>query len=136
MITVILADDHKMVRDGLRYLLEASGDIRIIGTASNGEEALEHAMQGCPDVAVIDVSMPVMDGIEASRYIHDYCPNTGIVMLSMYNNREYVTRAIRAGARGYVLKDAAGDELVNAVRTLAAGKRYFSPSIAALIGPA
>ena len=136
MITVILADDHKMVRDGLRYLLEASGDIRIIGTASNGEEALEHTMQGCPDVAVIDVSMPVMDGIEASRYIHDYCPNTSIIMLSMYNNREYVMRALRAGARGYVLKDAAGDELVEAVHALAAGERYFSPSIAAMIGPA
>jgi DNA-binding NarL/FixJ family response regulator len=129
MIKVLLADDHRMVREGLRYLLKASGDIDIIATAANGREALEYAIEACPDVAVLDVSMPEMDGIEASRYIRDYCPNTGIVMLSMYNTPEYVRRALRAGARGYVLKDAAGEELVEAVRTLASGKRYFSPGI-------
>jgi len=133
MITVILADDHKMVRDGLSYLLEASGDIDIIATAANGKEALECAIQACPDVAVLDVSMPEMDGIEASAYIHDYCPNTCIVMLSMYNNPEYVRRALRSGARGYILKDSAGEELVKAVRTLAAGRRYFSSSIEEII---
>ena len=129
MIKILLADDHKMVRDGLRYLLLAAGDIDIIALASNGEEAVECAMQSCPDVAVLDVSMPGMDGIEASRYIHDYCPNTRIMMISMYNTPEYVRRAMHAGARGYVLKDAAGEELVEAVRTLASGGRYFSSSI-------
>ena len=134
MITVLLADDHRIVREGLRYLLEAAGDIGIIATAANGKEALECAVQRCPDVAVLDVSMPEMDGIEASRYIHDYCPHTSVVMLSMYNTPEYVRRALRAGARGYVLKDAAGEELVEAVRTLAAGGEYFSDSISDIAG--
>src|SRR6266568_504942 len=116
MITVLLADDHTMVREGLRFLLEEPGDIHIAATASNGQEAVDHALRGCPDVAVIDISMPIMDGIEAAKHIRDYCPNTRVVMLSMYNTPEYVQRALRAGALGYVLKDAAGDELVEAVR--------------------
>ena len=131
MITVILADDHRMVRDGLLHILKASGDIDILAAAANGKEALELAIQACPDVVVIDVSMPEMDGIEASRYIRDYCPKTGIVMLSMYDNPDYIRRALRAGARGYVLKDAVGDgELVAAVHTLASGGKYFSSGIA------
>src|SRR6266702_2341242 len=133
MITVMLADDHTLVREALRFLLEAPGDIQVTATAANGKEAVEHAMQGCPDVAVIDVSMPVMDGIEASQYIHDICPNTCILMLSMYNTAEYVIRALRAGVSGYVLKDAAGSELVEAVYALKQGKRYFSPRINELV---
>jgi DNA-binding NarL/FixJ family response regulator len=133
MIKVLLADDHKMVRDGLRYLLMAAGDIEIIAIASNGQEAVECAIQACPDVAVLDVSMPSMDGIEASRYIKDHCPNTGILMLSMYNTPEHVRRALRAGAQGYVLKDAAGANLVEAIRTLAAGGRYFSSGIRGIV---
>ena len=134
MITVILADDHRMVREGLLHILKASGDIDILATAANGKEALECAIQACPDVAVIDVSMPEMDGIEASAYIRDYCPKTSIVMLSMYNNPDYIRRALRAGARGYVLKDAVGrGELVTAVRTLAAGRKYFSADVTEII---
>ena len=133
MITVLLADDHTMVREGLRFLLEASGDILIEATASNGQEAVEIASSGCPDVAVIDVSMPIMDGIEAARHICADCPDTKVVMLSMYDTPEYVQRALKAGAAGYVLKDAAGTELVEAVRTLYRGKRYFSPRIAEMV---
>ena len=133
MITVLLADDHTMVRQGLQFLLEQPGDIKIAATASNGQEAVNHALLDCPDVAVIDVSMPVMDGIEAARQIHNNCPKTHIVMLSMYDTPEYVQRALRAGAVGYVLKDAAGDELVQAVRTLHKGYSYFSPTIAEIV---
>lgn len=133
MITVLLADDHRMVRDGLRYLLEAPGDIQIAATAANGKEAVERALATSPDVAVIDVSMPVMDGIEATRFISEYCPQTQVVMLSMYDTPEYVQRALQAGAVGYVLKDEAGSELVQAVRTLHKGENYFSPRIAEIV---
>jgi DNA-binding NarL/FixJ family response regulator len=133
MITVLLADDHTVVREGLRYILEAPGDIQITAAVSNGKEAVERAFLNCPDVAVIDISMPVMDGIEATRYICEQCPHTHIVMLSMYDSPEYVQRALKAGALGYVLKDAAGNELVEAVRTLYKGKRYFSPRIAEIV---
>ena len=130
MITVLLADDHLMVRDGLRYILEAAGDIEIIALASNGKEAVTQALKSCPDIAVIDISMPVMDGVEATKQILQICPHTRIVTLSMYHTEEYVKRALNAGAFGYVLKDAAGNELVKAVRSLHSGKRYFSPQVA------
>ena len=130
MITVLLADDHTMVRDGLRYLLEAAGDIQIVALASNGKEAVAQAIAHCPNIAVIDISMPVMDGIEATKQIATACPQTRIVTLSMYHTGEYVQRALRAGAFGYVLKDAAGNELIDAVLSLYAGKRYFSPQVA------
>lgn len=130
MITVLLADDHAMVRDGLRYILESAGDIQIVALASNGEEAVALAQAACPSIAVLDISMPVMDGIEATRQILEICPQTRIVTLSMYHTEEHVQRALRAGAFGYVLKEAAGSELVEAVRSLQAGKRYFSPQVA------
>jgi DNA-binding NarL/FixJ family response regulator len=130
MITVLLADDHAMVRDGLRYILEAAGDIKIIALASNGKEAVAQAITHCPNIAVIDISMPVMDGIEATRQIAIACPQTRVITLSMYHTGEYVQRALNAGAGGYVLKDAAGHELIEAVRSLHAGKRYFSAQVA------
>lgn len=130
MISVLLADDHVMVRDGLRYILEAAGDIDIVALASNGAEAVTLALTTCPNIAVIDISMPVMDGIEATRQILKICPRTRIATLSMYHTEEYVRRALQAGAVGYVLKDAAGSELVQAVRSLHSGKRYFSPQVA------
>ena len=133
MITVLLADDHTMVREGLRYLLEEPGDIKIAATAANGQEAVNYARLDCPDVAVIDISMPIMDGIEAARQIHNNCPHTNVVMLSMYDSPEYIQRALRAGAAGYVLKDAAGDELVEAVRALYRGQSYFSSTIAEMV---
>jgi DNA-binding NarL/FixJ family response regulator len=122
-----------MVREGLLHILKAAEDIDIIAAAANGKEVLECVMRACPDVAVIDVSMPEMDGIEAVRYIRDYCPHTSVLMLSMYINPDYVRRAVRAGARGYFLKDAAGEDLLEAIRSLAAGQRYFSAAIEDII---
>lgn len=129
MITVLLADDHGVVRDALTFLLEAQGDIQIIATAEDGQAAVELALRQCPDIAVMDISMPRMDGLAATRQISQICPNTRIVMLTIYNSWEHVEEALSAGAQGYVLKDAAGKELVEAVRTLHAGGQYFSKKI-------
>jgi DNA-binding NarL/FixJ family response regulator len=130
VIRVLLADDHAMVRDGLRYLLEAAGDIQIVALAPNGQEAVAQALLHSPDVAVLDGSMPVMDGIEATRQICEQVPQTRVVVLSMHHTPEYVRRALKAGACGYVLKDAAGNELVQAIRRVHTGERYFSRSLA------
>ena len=126
MITVIVADDHTVLRDGLRYLLEAQGDIQIVGMAANGQEAVEQAILYCPDVVVMDISMPIMNGIEATKQICKACKNTKVVMLSMHHTAEYMQRALEAGAVGYLLKDSAGRELVTAIRDLKDGKSYFN----------
>ena len=130
MITVILADDHAVLRDGLRYLLEAAGDIQIVSMAANGQEAVEQARLYCPDVVVMDISMPVMSGIEATKHICEVCGHTKVAILSMHHTTEYVQRAIEAGAVGYLLKDSAGAELVAAIRALNDGKRYISKKVA------
>jgi len=134
MITVILADDHAVLRDGLRFLLEAAGDIKIISMAANGQEAVEQAQRHCPDVIVMDLSMPIMSGIEATRHISKICEHTKVAILSMHHTMEYIQRALEAGAAGYLLKDSAGAELVAAIRALNDGKRYISKSVASNFG--
>jgi DNA-binding NarL/FixJ family response regulator len=125
MITVIVADDHTVLRDGLRYLLEAQGDIKIVGMAANGQEAVELALLHCPDVVVMDISMPVMNGIDATRLICEVCRDTKVVVLSMHHTTEYMQRALEAGAVGYLLKDSAGKELVTAIRQLKHGNSHI-----------
>jgi DNA-binding NarL/FixJ family response regulator len=134
MITVILADDHAILRDGLRFLLEAAGDIQIISMAANGQEAVEQARLHCPDVIVMDISMPVMSGIEATKHICKICKHTKVAILSMHHTTEYIQRALEAGAVGYLLKDSAGAELVAAIRAVKDGKRYISKSVAKNFG--
>jgi DNA-binding NarL/FixJ family response regulator len=129
MIKVLLADDHTVVRDGLRFLLEAQGDIQVTAMASNGQEAIDQALLDCPDVVVMDISMPVMSGIEATQKICELCPHTQVMILSMYHTAEHIQRAKQAGAVGYLLKDSAGAELVTAIRSLHAGKGYFSQKV-------
>jgi DNA-binding NarL/FixJ family response regulator len=129
MIRVFLVDDHGIVRDALNYLLSAQGDIQVIGTAVDGQDAVEQVRKDCPDVIVMDIAMPRLYGLQAAREICKICPATRIVMLTIYDTREHVEQALNAGAQGYVLKDAAGKELVEAVRTLHAGGRYFSKKI-------
>jgi DNA-binding NarL/FixJ family response regulator len=133
MITVILADDHTVLRDGLRYLLEAAGDIQILSMAANGQEAVEQATLHCPDVIVMDISMPIMSGIEATKQICKVCEHTKVAILSMHHTTEYIQRALEAGAVGYLLKDSAGAELVAAIRALYDGKRYLSKKVAGTI---
>ena len=134
MITVILADDHAILRDGLKFLLEAAGDIQILSTASNGQEAVEQATLYCPDVVVMDISMPIMSGIEATKHICKACEHTKVTILSMHHTTEYVQRAMEAGAVGYLLKDSAGAELVAAIRAVNNGKRYISKGVAKNFG--
>jgi DNA-binding NarL/FixJ family response regulator len=125
----VLADDHPILRDGLRYILESAGDIQIISMASNGQEAVEQAITHCPDVVLMDISMPVMNGIEATRLIREGCGNTKVAILSMYHTSEHIQRALKAGAQGYLLKDSAGAEVIEAVRALHDGKHYLSEKI-------
>jgi len=133
MIRVLLADDHAVVRDGLRALLEAQADIEVVGDAANGREVLRQARQLRPDVVVMDIAMPELNGVEATRQMRDACPTTQVLILSMHSTTEHIFRALQAGARGYLLKDSAGSEVVEAVRVVHAGRRYLSHKIAAAV---
>ncbi len=128
-ITLMLADDHTIVRDGLRSLLEKVNGFQVIGVASNGREAVEEALRLRPAVVVMDIAMPDMNGVEATRQIMEKLPGTRVLILSMYLSAEHIHRSLKAGAKGYVLKESAGDEVVEAIRALHAGKRYLSHRI-------
>jgi DNA-binding NarL/FixJ family response regulator len=130
-IRVLIADDHAMMRDGLKALLSASPDISVIAEVSNGREAVRRAEELRPDVVVMDVAMPELNGIEAARMLRDRCPETRIVILSMHSSSEHVFRAFEAGAAGYLLKESAGTEAEAAVRAVHDGRRYLSRAIAA-----
>ena len=129
MIRVLLADDHAVVRQGFRLILAAQPDIEIVGEAGNGREAVELAEKLRPDVAVMDVAMPELNGIEATRRIADVSPRTRVLALSMHKDSVYVREILRAGARGYLLKDSIDVDLVNAVRAVAKGDGYLSPGV-------
>jgi DNA-binding NarL/FixJ family response regulator len=129
-ITVLLADDHGMVRDGLRFLLQAQQDIEVVGDAANGREAVHLVTRLRPKIVVMDIAMPELNGIDATRQIREECPTSQVIILSMYSDTERVQRALHAGARGYLLKESAGIELVRAVRTVYAGHAYLSQEIA------
>jgi DNA-binding NarL/FixJ family response regulator len=129
IISVFLADDHRVLRDGLRILLESQADIQVVGEAENGNQAIEGITRLKPDVAVMDITMPELNGIEAAQIVHENLPNTGIVMLSIHSDLEHIFRALQAGAQGYILKESAGSEVISAVRAVHLGRRYLSPSI-------
>ena len=128
-ITVLIADDHAVVRDGLQSMLEAQGDIEVIGHAASGYEAVGQITQLCPDIAVVDIAMPDLNGIDVTREVIKASPSIRVIILSMYSTREYILRALRAGALGYVLKESAGVEVVKAIRAVHAGHRYLSEKI-------
>ena len=128
-ITVFLADDHTVIRDGLRFLLEAQPDIKVVGDAGDGYEAVRQVKQLQPNVVILDITMPKLNGIDAAYEILQVCPSAQIVILSMHANTKYIIRALQAGARGYLLKESAGQEVVYAVRAVHDGHRYLSQKI-------
>ena len=129
-IRVLVADDHTIVRQGLVSLLLAGGDCRIIAEAADGQEAVDKALELVPDVVVMDLSMPRLSGLEAVRRIHKESPRIRILVLTMHKEEEFVLPVVRAGASGYLVKDAAASELLNSVRKLARGEVYFDPHAA------
>lgn len=125
-IRVLLVDDHMLVLDGLQARLAMEPHIEIVGTANNGEEALKAARLLSPDVVIMDVSMPVLNGLEATKRFNTELPGTRILILSMHDDREYILSLIQTGASGYVLKDVSSHELINAIETVHSGNTYFS----------
>ena len=128
-ITVFLADDHAVVRDGLRHLLQAQEDITVVGDAGSGWETIRQVDQYCPDIVIMDIAMPEINGIEATWEILQRRPSVQVIILSMHSTMEHIKRAVRAGARGFVLKESAGAEVVAAVREVYKGECYFSRKI-------
>ncbi len=129
-IRVLLAEDHHVVRDGLRLLLNAQPDIEVVSEATTGREAVALARETCPDVAVLDISMPDMDGLQATSRIRLVCPQVQVLILTMHQSNVYFFRALEAGAAGYVLKSAASEDLINAVRVVFRGEAFFDPAVA------
>lgn len=132
-IRILLADDHTVVRRGLRLLLESQPGFSVVGEASDGRQAVEQAEAAQPDVAVLDIAMPNLSGIEAAQRIAAALPHTAIVILSMHSDEGYVLRALKAGAKGYLLKDSAEGDLIEAVKAVHDGKTFFSPEISRML---
>jgi len=129
LIKILIADDHAVVREGLRLILEAEGDISVIGEADNGKLAVQQIQKLVPDVVVMDISMPILNGIEATEQIMNAKIPTRIIILSMHSSKEHILHALEVGAQGYLLKESAGKELIKAVRMVYAGHRFLSDSI-------
>ena len=130
MTSILIADDHGIVRAGLKLLLNRISGTEVVAEAADGREAVRLAKAFQPDIVLIDVAMPLLNGLDAARQIVRENPRTGIIVLSMYMDESYVLRALDAGARGYLIKDNADDELENAIRSVAAGRPFFSRAIA------
>lgn len=133
MIRVVIADDHNVVRAGLEQLLGASEDVEIVAAASNGQEAVDLCLEQAPDVVLMDLNMPVLDGIQATRRIHEALPNTRVVVLTSFSDRERILDALDAGAIGYLLKDAEPEELIQGIRAAARGESPLAPKAAGAV---
>ncbi len=129
MISVFLADDHQMFRQGLRTLLASTSDIDVIGEASDGQQCLRQIEQLKPDVAVLDIAMPGLSGIEVTRRLRKIAPDTGAMILTMHADCYYAVESLKAGALGYMLKEESFDMLIDAIRTVATGKMFISPTL-------
>lgn len=132
-IRILIADDHSIVRKGLRSTLEEEPDYKVVGEAANGREAVRIAEQLVPDVAIVDIGMPQLNGIEATNQIQKLSPKTRVLILSMHSDETYILRALTAGAKGYLLKDTAENDILAAVHAVVQGKAYFSPAIAKVL---
>ena len=128
-VRILLADDHGVVRKGLRFLLERQPGIVVIGEAADGREAVQLAEVANPDIAIVDIAMPLLNGIEATAHIVKRNPRTNVIVLSMHSDEDYILSALNAGAKGYLLKESAEEDLVQAVQTVAKGSTFFSPQI-------
>lgn len=132
-IRILLADDHSILREGLRVLLDRQDEFAVVGDASNGREAVEMAEKHDPDVVIMDLAMPGLNGIEATRRIIARSPRTAVVILSMHSDESYILRSLKAGARGYLLKDSLKADLIDAVRAAVRGKSFFSPKVSQVL---
>lgn len=132
-IRILLADDHTIMRRGLRLLLESHAQFNVVAEAADGREAVDRAEATQPDVAVLDIAMPNLSGIEAAQRIHAALPGTAIVILSMHSDEGYVLRALKAGAKAYLLKDSAEGDLIAAIESAREGKPFFSPEISKML---
>jgi DNA-binding NarL/FixJ family response regulator len=132
-VRIVLADDHTILRKGLRLLLERESDFTVVGEASDGREAID-AVEGLrPDLVIMDIGMPMLNGIEATKRINTLNPSISVIILSVHSDEAYILRALKAGARGYLLKDSAETDLIQAVRAVGAGKAYFSPTVSKVL---
>ncbi|HYY62690.1 MAG TPA: response regulator transcription factor [Burkholderiales bacterium] len=129
-IRILIADDHTVVAEGLKHLIEAQSDLEVVAIVGDGREAVRIAKEAAPQVVLMDLSMPELNGADATRAIVENDPKCRVIMLSMYAEREYVRRALKAGASGYVLKRSAAEEVVAAIRAVHGGSRYLSPRVA------
>lgn len=133
MVTILIVDDHQLFREGLRFLLELQEDFGVIGEAHDGKEAISLVSRHKPDIVILDIEMPEMGGIEAAHEIKKINPDTKILALSRHSERRYVSDIFEAGASGYMLKDSAGDELINAIRVVISGNKYCSPELVGIV---
>jgi two-component system response regulator NreC len=132
-IRILLADDHTVVRDGLRALLEKQTDMRVVAEAADGRESVRLAEEHVPDVVVMDIAMPNMNGIEATRRILEQNPGCAVVILSMHQDESYVLRSLKAGAKGYLLKDSLRGDVIDAIRTVSQGRSYLTRKVSRLL---
>jgi DNA-binding NarL/FixJ family response regulator len=132
-LRILLADDHIVMRTGLRALLERQPNLEVVGESENGRETVALAASLRPDVVVMDVGMPVLNGIEATQTIVTQCPTIAVVILSMHADESYVMRALKAGARGYLLKDSAAADLISAIQAVSQNKSFFSPKVSRIL---
>lgn len=132
-LTILIGDDHTLVRQGLRKIIEEQPDWVVVGEAGDGREAVRQTLQLKPDVVIVDIGMPLLNGIEATRQITRRLADAHVLILSMHLDEAYITRSLQAGARGYLLKDSADTDLVRAVTAVAAGKSFFSPAVARIM---
>jgi NarL family two-component system response regulator LiaR len=129
-VTILLADDHVVVREGTREILERQENLKVVGQAGDGEEAVRLAIQLRPDVVIMDFAMPVLNGLEATRHIKEKCPTTAVLVLTAYDDEQYVFALLEAGAAGYLLKNARAREIVEAVQAVSSGESVLAPAIA------
>ena len=132
-ISIFLAEDHRLVRDGFRILIETQPDLKVIGEAGTGHETVRQVVKLLPDIVLMDIGMPELNGIEATRQICEACPSTKVIILSMYSTSQHITRAFKAGARGYILKESAGEDMIKAVRTVYNDKIFLCGEISEIV---